>query len=248
MNPLRQIVKSLMTTCLPSQVLLDRGRQRHDQRPAPGGRRQPAISLTFDDGPDLVHTPAVLDALQAAGLTGTFFVVGERAAAAPDLVRRIVAEGHMIGNHTWSHREPRTCSPADFLQEVARTREFLADLTGITTHLVRPPKGELTWGKFIGLARTGQTVVLWNVDSRDYAWTAQPSLALWTARYQPAAGDIVLFHDNHPHAAQIIRDWHASQHLAGFETTAVSVWVPARDSSVRPATSVAKEHHRDATR
>src|SRR5262249_11287951 len=76
-----------------------------------GSGRERKVALTFDDGPDPEHTPKVLDVLARENVKGTFFLIGQRAAAAPAVVRRIAEEGHDIGNHTWSHRGFRLCCP-----------------------------------------------------------------------------------------------------------------------------------------
>src|SRR5437867_2629105 len=101
MGYIRQMGKAVLAACLPPSRFLVRGAR------AVNGTR-PALSLTFDDGPHPVHTPRLLDRLAEYGIRGTFFVIGERVAAQPAIARRIVEEGHDIGNHTWSHGEPST--------------------------------------------------------------------------------------------------------------------------------------------
>ncbi|HEX7786064.1 MAG TPA: polysaccharide deacetylase family protein, partial [Methylomirabilota bacterium] len=85
-----------------------------------------AVALTFDDGPDPAWTPAVLDALRRGGVRATFFLIGQRAAAASDLVRRAVAEGHELGNHTWSHRPLWLAGPGATRDEIERGHEAVA--------------------------------------------------------------------------------------------------------------------------
>src|SRR5688572_27930175 len=103
MSIVRQAVKALMTVGLPPQRWLVRGpRQRLTDAPT--------ISLTFDDGPHPEHTPRVLEELRRWGLTATFFVIGREVERHPDLVTRIVNEGHALGNHTFTHSEPAATS------------------------------------------------------------------------------------------------------------------------------------------
>ena len=116
MNVLRQGIRQLLTACLPAERWLVRGRRAK-------GVGGVAISLTFDDGPHPEYTPQVLDRLQTYGWKGTFFVVGERAAAHPDLIRRIVREGHELGNHSYTHSEPSQTTAAALIDEVRRTRD-----------------------------------------------------------------------------------------------------------------------------
>ena len=159
------------------------------------------LALTFDDGPHPEQTPRLLDVLAEAGVRGTFFVVGERAEQQPDLVRRIADEGHELGNHTWTHSEPSQTSASQFLNEIARTRRLIQDLTGRDCRVTRPPKGSLTIGKALGLWRQQQTIALWNIDPKDFSMSDNSAISLWLADYRPQSGDIVLLHDNHPRAA-----------------------------------------------
>lgn len=194
MSFLRQTAKQMLTACVPRRWLLTRGAAH-----APNERLR--LALTFDDGPHPRHTARLLDVLSEAGLQATFFVVGGCAAGHPDLVRRMADEGHEIGNHTWFHHEPAMTSARQFLDEVRQTDAYLRNLTGGSPQAMRPPKGELNWGKLTGLWRQGKTIALWNVDPKDYRMTRPDDMAGWISEYEPRDGDIVLFHDNHPWAA-----------------------------------------------
>jgi peptidoglycan/xylan/chitin deacetylase (PgdA/CDA1 family) len=194
MNPVKQLLKHALGTLLPSRkYLLSGPRQSRD------------IAFTFDDGPDPEQTGALLDLLRDLEIRGTFFVQGNRAEESPRLIERIVAEGHAVGNHSWSHGEPHLTSAKELADEVERTRELLKRITGVTTNLFRPPKGKLSISKFRELWKLDQTIVLWNIDPRDYAVTVGETLDRWVEGYQPTAGDIVLFHDIHPHCRRAIR-------------------------------------------
>ena len=195
MSIAHQMLKSAFTMVLPKSWLLVRG-PTNASNSGP-----PEIALTFDDGPHPEHTPRLLDRLAAARARGTFFVIGEKAQQHPNLIRRIVTAGHELGNHTFTHGEPSQTSAAHFLDETARTRRLLQDLTGRDCRLMRPPKGKLSVGKVIGLWRQQQTIVLWNVDSKDFSMPHSHEMHDWLDRFQPRFGDIVLLHDNHPHAA-----------------------------------------------
>jgi peptidoglycan/xylan/chitin deacetylase (PgdA/CDA1 family) len=122
------------------------------------------VALTFDDGPDPVHTPKVLDLLGAAGARGTFFVVGERAAGAPDLVREMAARGHEVENHTWSHSNLWLCGPRRTEREIARAHEAIASLTGRPPRFFRPPWGMVNLAVFTTLRRLGTPCVLWSLQ------------------------------------------------------------------------------------
>src|SRR5690606_23931100 len=134
-------------------------------------------------------------------IAATFFVIGREAERHPALVERIAREGHAIGHHSWTHGEPGMTPAATLLAEVARCRALLAGLLGREVNRFRPPKGALTVAKLAGLWRAGQQVVLWSADPRDYALSEAAPLAAWAAGTRPRGGEIVLLHDNHPHAA-----------------------------------------------
>lgn len=202
MSQLRQLLKSAFAAALPKSLLLTRGPRRFstDDRIE--------IALTFDDGPHPEHTPRLLEALADVGARGTFFIVGERAEQHPDLVRRIAAEGHELGNHTWTHSEPSQTSTARFLDEVAQTQRLIQDLTGRDCRLTRPPKGALTIGKVLGIWRQQQTIALWNIDPKDFAMLDHAAMSQWLSEYLLQSGDIVLLHDNQPRAVAAV------EHLA----------------------------------
>jgi len=162
------------------------------------------VSLTFDDGPHPEHTPRLLNTLAEARIRATFFIVGERAERHPQLVRRIVDEGHELGNHTWSHSEPRQTSRRQFLEEITRTDDLIQELSHQTCSLVRPPKGELSIGKLSGLLLMQKTVVLWNRDTKDYRMNSPADMHAWCASYTPSVGDIVLLHDDRPFAVTAV--------------------------------------------
>jgi peptidoglycan/xylan/chitin deacetylase (PgdA/CDA1 family) len=193
MSVLHQTLKTILATVLPSRLFVVRG-----------ATALPVIHLTFDDGPHPEHTPRLLDALREHDVRATFFVVGIHAASHPDLVRRIVAEGHAIGNHSYFHGEPSQTSADGLLVEVRQCRSLLHKLTGRDVNLFRPPKGALSVRKLRGVWKARQTVVLWNTDPRDFAMTESIQLVRWAESYRPTAGDIVLMHDNHPHAAEAV--------------------------------------------
>lgn len=180
----RQAVLAVLRATLPRRVMMTRGRR--------GGR---SVFLTFDDGPDPETTPAILDTLARHGAKATFFVVGERVAAHPELVRRMVDEGHAVGGHTYWHRPPASVSAAQMWAEIEATDELLAPMLGGPPRLFRPPLGKLTPGKLVRLALRRRTIVLWSQDPKDYAAESPESICEWFERSPWGPGDIVLLHD-----------------------------------------------------
>jgi peptidoglycan-N-acetylglucosamine deacetylase len=132
------------------------------------------VALTFDDGPG-PWTPAVLDALQRAQVQATFFVVGKSAAAEPEMLRRVLADGHALGNHTWSHKIPSASTGwnrAALAAEIERTSQVILHAVGLKPCLFRPPGGIVKGADTVSRA-AGLSVILWSVDTRD--WADQPS-------------------------------------------------------------------------
>ena len=128
------------------------------------------VALTFDDGPGPA-TPHVLDVLQRAGVHATFFVIGQDAAANPEMLRRIVAGGHVLGDHTWSHHIPKASTgwkANKLAREIVRTRRVILDATGLQPCLFRPAGGIVKGAESVTRA-AGLSMVLWSVDTRDWS-------------------------------------------------------------------------------
>ena len=131
-------------------------------RRGPATRRR--IALTFDDGPDAVWTERILDGLDQRRVRASFFLVGERAARAPETVRRIVAASHEIASHGWSHRSLWLCGPRRTEDEIGRAHRFLSEASGRSLRHFRPPWGMVNAAMFGALRRHGERCVLWSVQ------------------------------------------------------------------------------------
>jgi peptidoglycan/xylan/chitin deacetylase (PgdA/CDA1 family) len=151
-----------------------------------------AMALTFDDGPDPAATPRLLDVLARQGMRATFFVIGARAVRHPDLVARMIAEGHEIGNHSWDHPSLPTLSAAGVAAQIRRTRAALAPHG---QRLLRPPYGHQTLGTHLIARRYGYRVVIWSLSGADWSGEDAGTL-LARIRSQAAPGAIVLLHDS----------------------------------------------------
>lgn len=150
--------------------------------------------LTFDDGPDARWTPRILEILARANVRATFFVVGRRALAQGALVRRIVAQGHALGNHTFSHRHPWTMLPSTARGEVRDGAAAIADIVGLAPQFFRPPHGRLRRCMLEEAERGGQIRVLWSRSAVDWGPLGEArGIARRLGAAQP--GDIVLMHD-----------------------------------------------------
>lgn len=158
---------------------------------------QPLVAMTFDDGPHPSLTPQLLDMLQARGIRATFYVIGRNAARYPQILRRMVAEGHEIGNHTWSHPSLHGHSDASVLSQVDRTNRAVYDAVGRPPVTMRPPYGNLYDRQRLMLfeARAMPTV-LWSVDTLDWQ---RPGSAIVSQRIigNSHSGAVILAHDIH---------------------------------------------------
>jgi polysaccharide deacetylase family sporulation protein PdaB len=130
------------------------------------------VALTFDDGPDNKYTTQVLDILKKNDVKATFFLVGTQVEKYPDTAKRIVDEGHSIGNHTWSHKDLTKQSDKVLDLEIDRTQEAIEDATGITPHLMRAPYGAFTDKVLNKIHTEDMKHIYWTVDTRDWAGTS----------------------------------------------------------------------------
>lgn len=152
------------------------------------------VYLTFDDGPDAEWTPHILDALADAGMHATFFAIGAEALREPALVRRIAAEGHAIGNHTFSHRHPWLMTPQAARAQVRDGAHAISDVLGHPPRLYRPPHGRERACMAEEAQTLGEHVVLWNLSAVDWGPFGR-ARRIENRLAQVRAHDIVLMHD-----------------------------------------------------
>ena len=153
--------------------------------------QRPVAALTFDDGPETPSTGVILDILGRHGAKATFFVTGEAARRHPDIILRTLAEGHEIGNHTYSHADLTALPLSQVRTEMGRTDAVLAPCR---TRLVRPPFGRLDVSTNLLLAAMRRRVILWSVTSSDWS-EASPSRIKANLERRIHPGAIVLLHD-----------------------------------------------------
>ena len=157
----------------------------------------PYIAMSFDDGPSPSLTPRLLDILKQRGIKVTFFVIGQNVEHAPEVVARAAAEGHEIGNHSWSHPALTKLSDARDQEEINKTSEAIFKATGKKPVLLRPPYGAMNPRVHRLVEQDGMKVVLWSVDPND---GKRPGAAVVESRILAGAkpGAIILSHDIHP--------------------------------------------------
>ncbi|MEH2297773.1 polysaccharide deacetylase family protein [Nostoc sp.] len=154
---------------------------------------QKVIALTFDDGPWPESTAQVLDILKKNQIKGTFFLIGQNVKNYPGLVKQEIAEGHVIGNHTWHHWY-QFLNPQAAAYEIVHTADLIYQVTGIKTNLFRPPGGIMHNGVADYARNSKYAIILWSSDSVDYSRPAVPKLINNVFR-KAKPGGIVLMHD-----------------------------------------------------
>lgn len=152
------------------------------------------IALTFDDGPSPRYTAEILDILREYGVKATFFVVGVNAEKSPELLQRIVLEGHEVGNHTYSHPHLQKMDAATLADELTRTDALIQKIACVSPILFRPPEGVVTTSVKAAAEDGGYRLVLWSVDTRDWALNPASNI-LRIVKREASDGDVILFHD-----------------------------------------------------
>ncbi|MGR6915069.1 polysaccharide deacetylase family protein [[Actinomadura] parvosata] len=158
--------------------------------------RLKCVALTFDDGPG-EHTWRLLDLLRQRDVRATFFVIGQMVAADKGgrIVRRIVGDGHEIGNHSWSHPPLAELSHEALQKELKHTEDIVRRLTGVRMRVMRPPYGSTDDEVAAETRREGLAQILWSVDTLDWRDRVATTVARRAGEAKP--GSIVLLHDIH---------------------------------------------------
>jgi len=162
------------------------------------------IALTFDDGPDLKYTPQVLDILKEKHVHATFFVVGIQVNKYPEMLERIVNEGHSLGNHSYSHRSFTKLTPEEIMQEIEKTDRAMMDAVGFIPNMVRPPYGATNDDVTDILEKYGREEVLWNIDPRDWAGTSVKEMFANVKKNARDGGNILLHSFGGKHIANTV--------------------------------------------
>lgn len=148
--------------------MIDRQRKLRVSEIVEGNWLQPRIAITFDDGPHPVMTSRLLDELKRLDVQATFFLVGKRMRFHPDLVTRMILDGHEVGNHTYNHVRLPCLPTTEILATFARTDATMRMIIGGSSRLIRPPGGEYSPALSRRLAANGYVNVLWTCDPADY--------------------------------------------------------------------------------
>jgi peptidoglycan-N-acetylglucosamine deacetylase len=163
----------------------------------PEGSR--SVALTFDDGPMPPYTGQILDLLRDRNVRVTFFLCGKNVERYPELARRIVREGHTVGNHTYSHPLLYLRTRKFMAAEIDRTQGIIARITGVAPKLFRPPYGARWFGLMPILKARGLKMVMWSAAG--YDWKYPTEKIIKAATRQMHSGAIILLHDGHERRA-----------------------------------------------
>ena len=172
-------------------------------------RQADAVLLTFDDGPHPEGTPAVLDVLRRHRARAIFFVVGSRVPRAPQILQRIVDEGHVLGNHSHAHPLGRQPALPAYRRDIDECQRVVESLAGCRPRLFRPPLGHFSPASLIAPRLSGLTPVFWSVDSHDWQLRhtddVRPAASRLLDRLAaPGLREIVLLHDEKPLTAELL--------------------------------------------
>ncbi|ULT59934.1 polysaccharide deacetylase family protein [Neobacillus drentensis] len=166
---------------------------------------QKAVAITFDDGPNPIYTPEVLDIFAKAEGKATFFMIGEQMERYPEIVKEVAEQGHEIGNHTFSHPKLSELSPADCLSEIERNEEIIQELTGQLPVVFRPPYLDYNNDTISILKDKGYPMIgALNMEAQDWE---QPGVEhiLSASKKCVRNGSILIFHDGFGDRSQTIQ-------------------------------------------
>ncbi len=195
--------------------------------------RQPVVAMTFDDGPHPELTPKLLDLLKSKNIRATFYVIGQNVAAYPDIVKRIVAEGHEIGNHTYTHPALSKSSASRVQTEIEKTNAAIFSAAGVAPKTMRPPYGATNASVNKRLADDyNLSVIMWSVDPLD--WKYRNAGRVSSEISKAKAGDIILAHDIHASTVAAMDEAFNNLQAKGLRFVTVSELL-AMNEEVEPA-------------
>ncbi len=152
------------------------------------------VSLTFDDGPDPELTPHILDILKENGVKATFFIVGKNAEKHPELIDRLIGEGHEVGNHTYNHKYLGHSGPKQTEAEISECDSRIFEHSEYCSRLFRPPGGIMNDNISKVCSAYGYNVLLWSIDTRD--WSGRSTQGICQEVFDNIAdGSVILMHD-----------------------------------------------------
>lgn len=160
-----------------------------------GDSTQNKIALTFDDGPQDIYTPRILDILKKYHVKATFFLIGKNVEAFPELTKRILQEGHMIGNHTYTHPDLRLQTREQIKQQIEKTQQAIIDAAGVKPYLFRTPYGTDNHLVLLEAENLGYVIIKWSVSGLNGRHDDQAGKIVKRVVDNTRNGAIILLHD-----------------------------------------------------
>jgi len=202
----------------------------------------PYIAMTFDDGPSGPNTPKLLDLAKAKHIKLTFFLIGENAKRYPQLVQRELAEGHEVGNHSYTHPDLAKMSDDAVRAEIQKTQDAIIDASGYRPTLMRPPYGAMSARQRLWVSQEwGFKIILWEVDPLDWK---NPGVSVVASRIIAATrpGYIILSHDIHEQTVEAMPEVFDTLLAKGYKFVTVSELIAMDKGPVakKPAASAQK--------
>lgn len=198
------------------------------------------IAITFDDGPHASLTYRILDELRTHHIKTTFFVIGNNAKRYPWVLQQIVAEGHEIGNHTYSHRILSQLSNEKVEEEIKRCQEIVKETTGCEPSLFRPPYGNYRTNTREIARQFRLNIILWSVDPRDWRIHDDERIYQEVIRHV-RPGSIILCHDNHPATIKALPRIFDTLTTDGYQFVTVSELCGLTSTAAKPADTVSSQ-------
>lgn len=196
-----------------------------------------ALYLTFDDGPNPSCTPVLLDLLREHQACASFFLVGCQVQRHPELVQRMVAEGHRLGNHSYTHPSFGQLSLAQQLKEIDVTDRLLAGFDGVRWHRFRPPRGVFSLALTLHFAARRRNLTYWSCNSMDYLRRPPEELIKRMREVPPRPGEVILMHDDDDCSIRMLETLLGEWKAAGFRFCALPQTRSAGKRLARHATS-----------
>lgn len=193
---------------------------------------KPVVALTFDDGPHPEFTPRLLDTLKKEGIKATFFMVGRCVASYPNIVKRMVDEGHEVANHSWSHPQLTAMSNAGVDSQMQRTHDAIIKACGVTPTLYRPPYGATRLSQQKRLhEQLGYWAILWDVDPLDWQTPRTVKKVHDRVLEQTKPGSIILCHDIHETTVDAMPATITDLKARGFQFMTVTELIKLEETS-----------------
>jgi len=191
---MKKLVKYMLGILIPKRYIIWNGNRRTSKN----------IALTFDDGPNPLYTEKFIDMLQIYGVKATFFLSGNEIERYPELVRKLVKHGHLIGNHTYLHRDISKIKTDEIKDELQRTQSIIEKVIGLKPTMFRPPHGRIGIKGILYCLKNKLRIIIWSLDSMDHHKKSVQSILEFVNVNTVKPGDIILFHDDNDYTLEFL--------------------------------------------